>query len=185
MRSWACRRWGLGAVDFCGGPANTTIVPTAIMASPDDCQRVRAALCAARVDRPAGPRACRVLTTPKGRRLMAPAACIEALAASQPACMAKIRSRALRGSFSVEGRSRPAARRHGSWWRARQGLEAADNELRSEGSALKARREARRSIPRPFGAGHSAAVCPADHARRLMQEDGRSAASGWLRRPGG
>jgi hypothetical protein len=188
MRSGACRQWGLGAVDFFRGPANTTIVSTAIMASPGDCQhdtqRFHAALCAARADRPAGPRARRVLTPPQGRRLMAPPACIEALAASRSACMAKIRSRALRGSSSVEGRSRPAACRHGSCWRAPQGLEAADNELRSDGSAVQARRQAGRSIRRPFGAGHSAAVCPADHGCRLIQEDGRSAASGWLRRPG-
>lgn len=184
MRSWACRRWGLGAVDFCGGPANATIVHTAIMASPHDRQherqRIHAALCAARVDRPAGPRARRVLTRPKGRRLMATVACIEALA--PPACMAKIRPRACCGSASVGGRP---ARRHESCGRAPQGLEAVDNELGGEGSAVKARREARRSVRRPFGAGHSAAVCRADHARRLIQEDGRSAASGWLRRPGG
>jgi hypothetical protein len=189
MRRGACRQWGLGAVEVCRGPANTTIVSTAIMASPHacphDCQRFHAALSAARVDRPAGPRARRVLTPPKGRRGMAPAACIEALAAPRPPCMAKIRSRALRGSSSVEGRSRPAACRHRSRWRAPQGLEAVENELRSEGSAVQVRRKARQSIRRPFGAGHCAAVCLADQGCRLIQEDGRSAASGWLRRPGG
>jgi hypothetical protein len=39
MRSWAWRQWGLGALDFCSGPAHTRIVHTTIMAFHPDCQR--------------------------------------------------------------------------------------------------------------------------------------------------
>jgi hypothetical protein len=128
MRSWAWRQWGLGALDFCGGPANTTIVHTTIMASHDSWQGV-----AARLPFAARGRGVR-------SRCRADAIARSDEAARGPRRPAKIRSSASTGSSILEARSPQAAGRR-PVRRPTKVLEAVANELRSDGPAVQVRRE--------------------------------------------
>jgi hypothetical protein len=168
MRSWAWRQWGLGALDFCGGPANTTIVHATIVAPQHDFSRSHVALSSPRV---AGREGTHVRST----RREAIDGCGREGENLRPSkahrCARSVRVRrsgqhpfrALSGSSNPEARSCQVARRRGSHWP--DPLEAVVNELRSDGPAVRAHRETLCSAhtmcaSERSGRGHCAAVCP-------------------------
>jgi hypothetical protein len=193
MRSWAWRQWGLGALDFCDGAANTTIVHTTILAPQHDFSRSHVALSSPMV---AGREGAHVRSTRReaidgcgreGENLRASKA--HRRARSVPVRRSGQRTfTALSGSSNPEARSCQVARRRGSHWPDRpRCLKRSSTSLEAIGPPQgRVGKRCARRIRCAEASVRVRALCRGlpDHVCELIQEDGLSVSSGWLRRSG-